>query len=273
MPDDPKELPKTITSKLLAGEPFVILDNLEGTVRHKDLAACATSTMWSSRLLHTNETPKLPQTATWCMTLNGAKFSRDIARRTITIRLDTKSPDPFTRRNFKIKTGLVRWCIQHRAQLIRACLLLVRSWIAAGKPIDERLVAGSFESWQQTVGGILYHAGLKDLPLAVADARERDIDNVEHEEFIERWYAHFQLQRVSALQLVAIAETYHLYGSILERVNAPNWKARRLADVLNRLTGQEFGGFQVNRSSARINGYLHWNLTPTKAPSAPAAPS
>jgi len=258
-PDDPKELPKLITSKLMQGEPFVIFDNLEGTVRHKDLAACATSTMWSSRLLHTNETPKLPQTATWCMTLNGARFSRDIARRTITVKLDARMPDPHKRSGFSI-SPLIPWCVKHRAQIIRACLIMARAWVVAGAPEDKRLVAGSFEAWQKVVGGILHHAEINDLPRAVEESRGRDIEATEHDEFIAYWASHYADQCVTPLQLASVAEEHTLYGAVLEKVKAANWKGRHMAEILRKLQGHTFGGWRVTKQDQKINGQFLYAL-------------
>lgn len=264
-PDDPKELPKLITSKLMTGEPFVIFDNLEGTVRHKDLAACATSTMWSSRLLHSNESPKLPQTATWCMTLNGARFSRDIARRTITIKLDSRTSDPHKRKGFRIR-NLIPWCVQNRANIIRACLLLVKAWVQAGKPEDERLVAGSFEAWQSVVGGIVYHAGLTDLPLALEESRGRDVDSTEHDEFVERWAENYGPAPVTALQLAMLAESFNLYGATLEKVRSPNWKGRHMAEILRKLVGHNFRSWRVERPDTKLNGNFVYQLKPLDGP-------
>lgn len=258
-PDDPKELPKTITAKLLASEPFVIFDNLEGVIRHKDLAALATTTMWSSRLLHTNDTPRLPQTATWCMTLNGARYSPDIARRTLTIKLDAKTADPHKRTGFKIE-NLIPWCIRHRAQIIRACLILVRAWVVAGRPRDTRFVAGSFEPWQEIVGGVLYHAGLTGLPLTIEESQGRNVDAQEHDSFIARWAENFGLQPVTAVQLAGLAELHSLYGSILENAKTPNWKGRHMTELLRKLNGYSFGGLKVMKSETRVHGSFIYQL-------------
>jgi hypothetical protein len=258
-PDDPKELPKTITSKLVAGVPFVIFDNLEGIVRHKDLAALATTTMWSSRLLHTNDSPRLPQTATWCTTLNGARFSRDNARRTIIVKLDAKMPEPFKRTGWKIP-DLLPWVIQHRASIIRACLILVRAWVVAGRPKDHALIAGSFESWQHVVGGILKFAGLNDLPRALEEARGRDVDAHEHATFVFYWAQQRPEQLVTAAELANLAEMHGLYGAVLEKVKSPNWKGRHMAEILRKLEGHVFSGWKVERSDNRQHGQFVYYL-------------
>lgn len=258
-PEDPKELPKIITSKLLAGELFVVFDNLTGIVSNKDLAACATSTVWSARLLHKNDSPKLPQVGTWCLTLNGGRFSRDIARRVVMVRLDARVLNPFRRSGFDLK-NLVTWCIHKRAPIIHACLVLVRSWVAAGRPVDPALHFGSYEAWQDVVGGILYNAGIQNLSRALEEATSRDVDAPEHEEFVARWAATFNTMPVTAVQLAGLAEAFSLYGSVLEGVRASAWKGRHMAGILQKLDGHVLNGWRVTRDAKRIDGYFMFRL-------------
>lgn len=262
-PEDPKELPKLITTKLLSGEQFVIFDNLSGTVRHRDLAALATSTAWSSRLLHSNEGPTLPQTATWALTLNGAKFDRDIARRAVTIRLDTGSADPYKRTNWRIKGSLTGWALKNRAGLIRAALILVRGWVAAGQPKDPSLRMGSFEGWAETVGGVVHYAGLTGLPRAIAESHERDTDVSEHELFIQNWWARYGAQLVTASALVDLAIELGLYPDELAKTS-PSWRARRLVGIIDGLDASTFttaaGPKAVVKAPTLMNGYRRWAL-------------
>ena len=258
-PEDPKELPKTITTKLLEADPFVIYDNLEGTVKHKDLSALTTSQTWSNRLLHTNHAPKLAQTSTWCLTLNGARFNRDIARRVILIRLDARMKDPHKRRDFAID-NLIPWCIQRRASIIRALLIMARSWVVAGCPSDSRLTWGSFEAWAQVIGGVLNYVGLHDLPTAIEQSHLRDVDTIEHETFIKRWREQLPDQLVTALMLAELAEKHQLYSNLLERARTPNWKGRQMATVLRSLAGHSFDGWLVEAAEHRTNGQVQYRL-------------
>jgi hypothetical protein len=259
-PEDPKELPKLIVSKLMQSDPITIFDNLEGVIHHRDLSALATSEVWSSRVLHTNNAPHFPQTATWVLTLNGARYNTDIARRSITIKLDTGSESPSDRVGFTIE-DLIPWCIQHRASIIRACLTLARAWVCAGRPRDKRLRLGSFEAWARVVGGILLHAGISDLPLAIEESRARDVDATEHEEFINRWRETYGGTKLTALQLATLAETYHLFGNVLEG-KAPNWKGRYMADILKALKKHSFSGWKVHKDETRSGGHFMYRLVP-----------
>ena len=261
-PEDPKELSKTLTSKFMAGEPYIIFDNLEGVIKHKDLAAAATTTTWSARLLHSNESPKLPMVSTIVMTLNGAKYSLDIARRTFTVKLDAKVADPHRREGWRLPM-LIPWCIQHRAAIIRAVLVLARAWVVAGRPRDKRLVVGSFESWAHVVGGILAHAGIMDLPLALAESHARNVDGHENDEFILRWMERLKSQGdVTALQLALLAEEFGFFKAQLEKVTTNNWKGRHMADILSDMQGQSFGGYTVIRSEQKVAGHFMYRLAP-----------
>ena len=218
--------------------------------------------MWSSRLLHTNESPKLPQTATWAMTLNGARFSRDIARRTITVKLDAKTSEPFKRTGWKIP-DLIPYCIQNRSRIIRACLILARAWVVAGRPKDDRLVAGSFEAWQRVTGGILRHAHLDELPDALEESRGRDVDAAETDEFVTMWWQNYGEQPVTAVQLAEASMSVGIFAKQLERSKAPVWRGRHMTEILRKMTNQVFQGMKVQRSDAQVHGHWMYRLSPS----------
>jgi len=261
-PDDPKEMPKLILSKLMKAVPFVLFDNIIGTVRAKDLAACATSEYWTGRLLHTNTSPRVAQTTTWVLTLNGASYNADIARRALTVRLDRKYR-PKLEPDFEIDY-LIPWVTQNRAKIIRACLILARAWVIAGRPRDPDPVHPSFEAWSHVTGGILAHAGLRGVATALQESKDRNSETVEHGAFVDRWYAHFGTGPATALQLALLAEQYQLYGTVLEKAASKNWRGRHMAALLLPLVGHVFGPWMIYRSEKRLNGHFVYSLNPYK---------
>lgn len=60
-------------------------------------------------------------------------FSREMARRTVWIRLDAKTADPHLRTGFH-HDPLRAWVRQHRRELVRAVLIFVQHWLALGRP-------------------------------------------------------------------------------------------------------------------------------------------
>jgi putative DNA primase/helicase len=89
---------------------------------------------------------------------NNPVLSQEMVRRTVRIRLDAKTDRPWQNRKFKYP-NIREWVGIHRAELVNACLVLIQTWIAAGKP-DGIVSLGNFESWAKTMGGILGVAGI-----------------------------------------------------------------------------------------------------------------
>jgi putative DNA primase/helicase len=148
-----EEQRKLITTLVVSGCPAVLLDNLEGLVSSAPLCAALTSDLWKDRLLGTNSEVKLPNRAAWIATSNNARLSRDITRRTISIRLDADAEKP-AEREIKRTEPLLDYARDNRGKLIAACLTIIQSWIVAGKKPGTAKM-GSFESWSRVIGGIL----------------------------------------------------------------------------------------------------------------------
>jgi putative DNA primase/helicase len=96
----------------------------------------------------------------WVATGNNPALSTEIARRVVRIRMDAKTERPQERQGFR-HPKLRVWVTEHRAELIHACLTLVRAWIADGKPQADNVPAfGSYEDWASVIGGILSTAAI-----------------------------------------------------------------------------------------------------------------
>jgi hypothetical protein len=161
VPDDEAEWRK-MTSGLLSttSAPVVILDNVSGVLRSAVLAGLLTASGEiqerelgkSSNLTFTND-------RVWVVTGNNMSLGGDLARRTITVMIDPDMANPETRTDFAIK-DLPRWVAEHRNVILWSLLVLIRSWVAAGRPAPPRAQSDSFAAWETAVGGILKHAGV-----------------------------------------------------------------------------------------------------------------
>ncbi|MEA3225831.1 MAG: bifunctional DNA primase/polymerase, partial [Planctomycetota bacterium] len=174
LPTDDEEVRKAITSILIAGEPFVLLDNLrERTLDSAPLAQTLTSTEYSDRLLGQSRTLNLRNRAIWTATANSPSLSAELARRCVRIRLmpTTERPwerDPSTWRH----PSPARWILEHRTDLVAALLTMVRRWFVAGCPAGSVGMA-SFDGYAEVVGGILAACGIEGF---LGNAREGFID-------------------------------------------------------------------------------------------------
>ncbi len=122
---DTDEHEKRITSLLLAGYPWILIDNAK-VLKSQHLAAVLTTTQWRGRRLGKSEIIDVPNDATWVATGNNVELCDEIARRTIPIRLDPGVERPENRTGFK-HAPLLDWAKDHRATLVSACLSLIRA--------------------------------------------------------------------------------------------------------------------------------------------------
>lgn len=157
-PRDDDETEKRITAHLMTAPPIVLLDNAT-VLRSKALAAVLTAGTWEGRLLGESKLIHMPNRTLWVSTANNPELSDEIARRTVSIRLDPQMGRPEDRTDF-LHPNLKTWTRQNRRKIVRACLSLVQAWIDAGMP-EGRRTLGSFESWAHVMGGIMETAGIE----------------------------------------------------------------------------------------------------------------
>lgn len=157
---DEDEWRKRITARLRLGAAAILFDNLRQRLETASVAAVLTATYWEDRLLGTSDTLRLPVRCAWIATGNNPALSSEIARRTIRIRLDARSDQPWLRAGFR-HPNLREWAREERAALAWAALTLGRAWLAAGRPArPDAPRLGMFESWSRVIGGILDAAGI-----------------------------------------------------------------------------------------------------------------
>jgi DNA polymerase-1 len=191
-PKSDEEMDKRITAKLRASADTVCLDEVqddEGSrLTSNALGAALTSEIYESRKLGSSEMLSLPQTASWYGLGNNIEIPGDMVRRVYTCRMASDRDDLETRDNFR--HDLDTWVPEHRAELLRAVLVLVRAWYARGCPAAPRAFGfKSFTEWQHVVGGILHLAGIRGFLSTVLEVRESAdsefVDNSEHWGWVE----------------------------------------------------------------------------------------
>ena len=155
--DDDAEWSKVITAVLIKGATIICLDNVDGLLRSPSLASAITAKVYSGRILGFSKTAEIPVNVSWFVNGNNIQLGGDLLRRCYWIRLDAKMSRPWERKGFKPK-DLGAWVMENRGQLIAAILTMARAWYVAGCPKPTTPKLGSFESWCDTVGGILHFA-------------------------------------------------------------------------------------------------------------------
>src|SRR5262249_14953865 len=130
-------------------------------------------------------------------------LSREIARRTVRVRLVTDVERPWQRTGFR-HSNLPAWALTHRSDLVWAALVIVRSWLDAGRPQAENTLGG-FESWSHVMGGILDYAGIPGF-LGTLDALYDHADDEISRltPVVQAWYAERRDEPTPATELVKI---------------------------------------------------------------------
>lgn len=173
---DEAERRKSVMSRMLAGEPVVVLDNAKGTLGGEALEAALTSESFSDRLLGQSRPVTARNSALWIITGNNCTVSSDFARRVQPVRLSYPAERPEDRdASAYTIPDLKTWVHDNRARLWSAAITLVRAFIVAGRPRPARAVKsyGSFEGWDATVRHALLFAGAADPDRARQEFRER----------------------------------------------------------------------------------------------------
>lgn len=200
---DEDEWRKRLTSKLLGGPAIIVIDNLRGRLESAALSSAITAGTWEDRRLGLSEMVRVPVRCAWVATANNPALSAEIARRTVRIRLDAKMDRPWLRKEFQ-HPALRQWASEHRGELVWSACVLIRAWLAEGRP-DGSASLGMFESWAAVIGGILKVAKIDGF-LGNLDEfyQEADTEGKAWRAFVNLWWERFKESEVGVSQLWSI---------------------------------------------------------------------
>jgi hypothetical protein len=144
---DDEEIRKRILSILLEGITCVVWDNIKGVFNSEATAALLTSNQYSDRILGKSCTATAPNAALWLFTGNNLQIAGDMPRRMFRCRIDPGTDEPYAR---EFEFDPEAYCLQRRHEMVRDALVLIKAWMAAGRPMVKGRTA-SFEQWDQLV--------------------------------------------------------------------------------------------------------------------------
>jgi hypothetical protein len=233
----PEELEKRIAAELMEGGPVLFLDNLNNTTFKSDLLASAITERPSRvRLLGKSQMVLLNASAFIALTGNGLSVSEDLARRFISVELDSRTEDPETR---TFPTDLLAELRANRAEGLSACLTIWR-WgrQTVDLPAGKRL--GSFEQWGRWVRDPLLALGCQDPVDRVAEAKQRDGRRQAVASWFRTWHQRHGHERV---------QVRDLHDEVTHALD-PHGRGRQyLASLLEKHTGTMIGGFVLTRQA------------------------
>jgi|SRR5579871_401235 len=183
----------------------VVIDNAR-ELTSPQLAKALTDDVMVSRIVGSSDTAVVPVQCVWIATANNPTLHQEIARRVVRCRLDAGVERPWLGRSYQIP-DLKPWLRNHRNDMVWAVLTLVRSWVAAGKPMGTETL-GMFESYSQIIGGILQHAGIQGFlqDIAVADPTNEDAQSEAERWFVTEWFSRHADRPVSVTELLALVD-------------------------------------------------------------------
>ncbi len=253
-----EELRKKLTAVLLGAPNLVLFDNVNHAIDSASLAAILASVRWNDRLLGQSKQLSMPNRAIWIATANNPCLSREIARRTVRIRLDAGVEQPWLRDEFR-HADLIGWLKSERARVIAALLTLIRGWLANGR-VEGTVRLGSFESWSSVVGGVLASAGVDGF---LADRHEQhsvvDPEEGDWEALVTAWHEAYELNPQTARTLLEMATERQLLGL----GGGNDTKARaRFFQGLSRRRDRIYGPWRIDMSRDRKRKRNVYSLVP-----------
>jgi hypothetical protein len=240
-----EECRKMLTAELTGGKSIILLDNVseKRVLDSAPLASVLTSEVWRDRVLGETRMVSLPNRALWLMSGNNPRFSLEIARRCVRIRIDAKEDMPWRRAGFK-HDPLIGWVRENRGLLVRAALVLVQGWIAAGRPrCSARL--GSFESWAAVMGGILQVAGVSGFLGNTDDFYEAsDAEGGAWRELVALWWERSKDAPLRVTDVNALCAERELFED-LRGDGTERSQQTKLGKALQASRDRVFGGFRI----------------------------
>jgi hypothetical protein len=273
--DDDNEWRKRIASTLADGATIIVIDNVHGRLQSAALDLALTSHTMQERILGQSKNGLYAQRATWIATGNNIQLGGDMPRRSYWIRMDARTAKPWQRGGFT--HNLEEWVPAHRGHLIAALLTLARAWYAAGRPATEKPLPrmGSFQSWVETVGGILHLVGLTNFLDNLDDLyAQADNDTSQWAAFLHAWRETYGEREVLVAEVVRAlkaaslentgigADLYHALPDDLSDINKGDFR-RKLGKALSTRVGSQFdesGLHLVKASTDRRSGSTYWKV-------------
>ena len=253
---DEEEWRRRITACLRQATGVILIGNVTLPLDSGVLSSALTAFHWNDRILGKNEILTLPVRVIWTTTANNPILSNEIARRSVRIRIDPKCSRPWERKEFK-HPDLRGWTDQHRGELIRAALVLVHAWVAAGKPLWRAKSLGSYEHWTAVMGGILDVVGIEGFLDNLHEFYEEAVSTeyICWPVFIRTWFEEHGSQEICVSDLIPLA----VASGIEFRSQDDNGQRVSLGMRLNTNRDRVIGNHQIVRAGKR-DGAIVWRL-------------
>ena len=166
---------KRLVGAYMQGGPIIFIDNVKkgSTLSGDFLCASITGSATSCRRLGMTGQLSVPTTSMIASSGNNIGVEGDMSVRTVACTIDPQVERPGER---KFSVDLHAYCRDHRAELVTACLTIMRAFIVAADrqdTIDKIKPLGGFAQWSELVRSALVWLGEAD-PVQSAEALRED---------------------------------------------------------------------------------------------------
>jgi len=247
-----EENTKTLAAVLLRAPTIIRLDNIATGIDSSVLAEVLTTTEWECRILGVTQTVVFPNQVLWCATANNPTLSREVARRTVRIRINPKMECPETRKFANPKR--LEWVMEHRAEILGHVFTIIRAWVVGGcRRLN--IIHGGFNAWAGVIGGILDVARVPGLLENQSQLYEMADDETSiWRELVAAWWAKFGNRWARVKDLLELCQDQDLLGKVIQD-KTPRSQQTRLGKALKGMRDRQFDGktilAEIERASKR----------------------
>lgn len=269
-----EETEKRLVGLLLAGFPIISLDNVNGELGGDLLCQAIERPLIRARPLGGSDILEIENHAMILANGNAVRVKGDMTRRTLLSTLDAKVERPELR---SFSSDPAKAIVQDRGRYVGACLIIVRAYLAAGKPGLLSPLA-SFEEWSSWVRSALVWLGCADPVASMELAREDDPELSEHREVLACLEAVCGLNEGYTVGELVLKMNETLqdqeYGHPTDKLRHPEFRdtlmkvagfrgemnTKRLARWFLDREGKIVGGLWIKRSGIS-SGALRWSVS------------
>jgi hypothetical protein len=274
-PSDPSEAAKVKLSLALAATPAVHLDNLRegGLYGSSELDSALTSTVISDRILgQSRDSGPVPLRPLWTLSGNNISPAKDAYRRWLPCNLSTELENPHERPDFEV-VNLRAYVADHRGELLRDALVILRAHALAGRPSNGWARLGSFEEWDEVVRGAVWFATGNDCLQTQREAAAESPDHLDKLALLQGWrdldVNGGGLTVDEVLRTVDARLHSTLYAALM-RMSKDNKmpSSRTLGYHLRAIKGQNVGGMRFDKAGQNRDSIVLWKVTRVHSPHA-----
>jgi len=255
--EDATESAKRIDGAMLAGDPLLVIDNVEHPIEGAAICQLLTEAGRRVRPLGASELVSVPCTATVAITGCNVSVRGDAVRRLIVCNLDAGVERPELR---AIAQDLLAETRERRRELVRDALTIVLAYLQAGSPDLALSPLGGYTEWSCLVRQAIVWCGGADVCESMDRLRAEDPRRAAMAAVYAAWHENAGSAAITCAELAQRAETDPALRTALMLVAAPRGSVdtRALGAWCRYHRDRQAGGFRLVADGTTRTGLHRW---------------